>query len=250
MQVAILAGGLGTRLGEIARHIPKCMVEVAGRPFLEHQLELLHQQGVRRVVLLVGHLWEPIREQFGTRATCGISLSYSREEARLDTGGALKHAREMLDDEFAVLYGDSYLPFDFAGAAAAFRASDKPAMMTVCRSSMGREPSNVALRDGLVSCYRRQPPLDEGGYIDYGASFFRKEALDLIPDTVFPLADYWQQLIARGELAAFEVTDRYYEIGSPAGLEELDRLLREQQEASLRPPLSPLLPDGAPCHAS
>jgi NDP-sugar pyrophosphorylase family protein len=226
IQVAILAGGLGTRLGAITQHTPKCMVLVAGRPFLEHQLELLRRQGVRRAVLLVGHLWRTIHAHFDGGAAWGISLEYSREESRLDTGGALKHAREKLASEFAVTYGDSYLPFDLSAAAAAFRASGKLAMMTVCRSTFGREPSNVAIASGLVTGYRRQPPLEEGGFIDYGISFFRREALDLVPDTIFPMAEYWRRLIARRELAAYEVNDRYYEIGSPSGLQELDELLR------------------------
>jgi NDP-sugar pyrophosphorylase family protein len=231
MQVAILAGGLGTRLGALTRHLPKCMAPVAGRPFLEQQLELLRRQGVRRVVLLVGHLWEPIYTHFGDGSAWGIHLDYSREETRLDTGGALKHARPKLDPEFAVTYGDSYLPFDFADAATAFRSSGRLALMTVCRSHLGREPSNVAVSEGRVTAYRRQPPLDEGGYIDYGTTFFRREALDLVPETVFPLADYWRQLIARCELAALEVRERYYEIGSPSGLQELDDLLRSQAKS-------------------
>ena len=142
--VAILAGGLATRLRPITEKIPKSLVPVAGKPFLAHQLELLHARGIRRAVLCIGHLGEMIQRDFGDGAAFGVKLDYSFDgEKLLGTGGAIKRALPLLGDEFFVLYGDSYLPVEYAPVAEFFHRSGKPGLMTVYRNEGSYDTSNV-----------------------------------------------------------------------------------------------------------
>ncbi|HZI31144.1 MAG TPA: sugar phosphate nucleotidyltransferase, partial [Candidatus Binatia bacterium] len=151
--VAILAGGLATRLRPITEKIPKSLVPVAGRPFLAHQLEMLHTRGIRRVVLCIGHLGEMIQREFGTEAF-GIQLDYSFDgEKLLGTGGAVKRALPKLGTEFFILYGDSYLPVQYAPVAEFFHQSGKPGLMTVYRNEGKYDSSNVVFRDGEIVVY-------------------------------------------------------------------------------------------------
>src|SRR5271163_370338 len=113
--VAILAGGLATRMRPVTERIPKSMIEVAGRPFIEHQLELLQAENVKNVVLCVGHLGEMIQAHIGDGKRFGLSVSYSFDGERLlGTGGALRRALPLLGHDFFVLYGDSYLDISYA----------------------------------------------------------------------------------------------------------------------------------------
>jgi NDP-sugar pyrophosphorylase family protein len=225
--VAILAGGLATRLRPITEKIPKVLVSVAGRPFLAHQLELLKRQGITRAVLCLGHLGEMVREQFGDGSAHGVRLEYSFDgPVLLGTGGALKQALPLLGEKFFVLYGDSYLPIDFAPVADCFERSGKLGLMTVYRNEGRFDTSNVVFADGEIKVYDKRARLPEMRHIDHGLSLFRAAALDEYPPGVkFDLADLMQRLVARRELAGFEVAERFYEIGSHAGLEELNTLL-------------------------
>jgi len=226
--VAILAGGLATRLRPLTDKIPKVLVPVAGKPFLAHQLELLRRQGITRVVLCLGHLGEIVRERFGDGSAYGVRLDYSFDgPVLLGTGGALKQTLPWLGEKFFALYGDSYLPIDFAPVAGCFERSGKLGLMTVYRNEGRFDTSNVVFADGEIKVYDKQSRLPEMRYIDYGLSLFRAAALDEYPAGVkFDLADLMQRLVARRELAGFEVMERFYEIGSPGGLAELDTLLR------------------------
>jgi NDP-sugar pyrophosphorylase family protein len=149
--VAILAGGLATRLRPITEKIPKSLVPVAGKPFLAHQLELLHSRGIRRAVLCIGYLGEMIQHEFGDGAKFGVKLDYSFDGQKLlGTGGAIKRALPLLADEFFVLYGDSYLPVDYAPIAQFFHQSGKPGLMTVFRNEGKFDTSNVVLAEGEI----------------------------------------------------------------------------------------------------
>lgn len=225
--VAILAGGLATRLRPITEKIPKVLVPVAGRPFLAHQLELLRQQGLTRAVLCLGHLGEMVEREFGDGSAHGVHLDYSFDgPVLLGTGGALQRALPKLGDKFFVLYGDSYLPIPFAPIAECFERSGRLGLMTVFRNEGKFDTSNVVFGDGEIKIYDKKLRLPEMHHIDYGLSLFRAEVFARYPaDRAFDLADVMRDLVAEQQLAGYEVPERFYEIGSHAGLEELNVLL-------------------------
>jgi NDP-sugar pyrophosphorylase family protein len=227
--VALLAGGLATRLRPMTEKIPKTLVSVAGEPFLAHQLRLLHAHGLRHVVLCVGHLGEMIEAQFGDGTAFGMRLEYSFDGARLlGTGGALVRALPRLGEAFLVLYGDSYLPIDYAAVVRAFVASGKPGLMTVFHNAGRWDTSNVVFADGTIRCYDKKALTPDMRHIDYGLGILQAKALaGRGADGPFDLADVYRDLSRAGLLAGYEVAQRFYEIGSPAGLAELDALLRQ-----------------------
>ena len=227
LPVAILAGGLATRLRPITEKIPQSLVPVAGRPFLAHQLEMLHARGIRRAVLCIGYLGEMIERDFGDGRDYGIHLEYSFDGPKLlGTGGALKRALPKLGPEFFVLYGDSYLPIEYRPVAEAFHRSGQPGLMTVYRNEGLYDTSNVVFRDGAIAVYDKKLRLPEMHHIDYGLSLFQASVFDAYAaDQPFDLAEVMGRLVREKHLAGYEVTERFYEIGSPAGLAELEALL-------------------------
>jgi len=229
--VAILAGGLATRLRPRTEKIPKALISVAGQPFLAHQLRLLRDAGIRHVVLCLGYRGEMIEREFGDGQRFGVELSYSFDGPELlGTGGAVKKALPFLGEHFFVLYGDSYLPIDYAAPARAFAASGKLGLMTVFRNEGRWDRSNVWFEQGAIKSYNKKQPVAEMKHIDYGLGLFRPEVLGSWPnDKPFDLADVYQELVATDELAGYEVEQRFYEIGSPEGLAELDEVLRREQ---------------------
>lgn len=226
--VALLAGGLATRLRPITEKIPKVLVPVAGKPFLEHQLALLRNQGLTRIVLCLGHLGEMVRDQFGDGSAHGVRIDYSFDGPRLlGTGGALKQALPLLDDRFFVLYGDSYLTEPFGPVADFFVRSGQPGCMTVYRNEGLYDTSNVVFENGVIRVYDKTRRLPEMRHIDYGLSLFRRSVFDEWPsDQPFDLAEVMRRLVDRGQMAGWEVQERFYEIGSHAGLAELEERLR------------------------
>jgi NDP-sugar pyrophosphorylase family protein len=225
--VALLAGGLATRLRPITATVPKALVEVAGRPFIDHQLQLLARNGVRHVILCVGHLGEQIERRLGTSAH-GIELTYSYDgSAPLGTGGALRGALPLLGDVFWVLYGDSYLEVDYAAALERFANAGALGLMTVLRNQGRWDASNVVFRDGRLLRYSKRERSADMSHIDFGAALLRRAAVERLPrDQSSDLADLYSQLVERGEMVAFEVHHRFYEIGSHGGLAETDAYLR------------------------
>ena len=229
LPVVILAGGLATRLRPLTEKIPKALVEVAGRPFLEHQIELLKQNAISEVILCVGYLGEMIQERYGAGETLGVRILYSFDGPKLlGTGGAIKKASAVLPDAFFVLYGDSYLPVDYQAVATAFREACKPALMTVFANADAWDTSNVWFEHGRIRLYSKREKLPEMRHIDYGLMICTRQIFEGSPsDVPFDLADTLEDLSRKGQLAGHEVNQRFYEIGSPAGLAELDRLLWE-----------------------
>jgi NDP-sugar pyrophosphorylase family protein len=232
--VAILAGGLATRLGPIAERIPKALIDVAGQPFIVHQLALLRAAGTRRVVVCVAHLAEQIEAVLGDGARYGLDIAYSHDGGELlGTGGALRRALPLLGDRFLVLYGDSYLRCDYAAIARAFAASGKLGLMTVYANHGQFDASNVDFAGGRIARYDKTPgPAGLAGpagmtHIDYGLGGFAAGAFAgrLDDRGKLDLVTVYQDLLARGELFGYEVFERFYEIGSPAGLEATRRLL-------------------------
>lgn len=228
LPVAILAGGLATRLRPITETIPKALAPVADEAFLAHQLRLLCSRGIRRAVLCVGYLGEMIQRDFGDTAF-GVELRYSFDGPKLlGTGGALKRALPLLDDAFFVLYGDSYLPIDYAAVAAAWESSGQRALMTVFRNEGAWDTSNVEFVGGKIARYDKRERTPAMHHIDYGLSIFRRDVFDAYPaGEPFDLADVQRDLAVAGQLAGHEVTRRFYEIGSHEGLAELDQFLRK-----------------------
>jgi NDP-sugar pyrophosphorylase family protein len=225
--VCILAGGLGTRLGEQVREVPKPLIEVAGAPFLEHQLRLLAAHGIGRVVLCVGYLGELIEREIGAERH-GIAIAYSYDAPGLDgTLGAIRRARRLLGERFLVLYGDTYLRIDYRAVAESWRASGQPAVMTVLRNEGRWDASNAALRDGLVARYDKAHPTPDMQWIDYGLGGLSEEALAVAPAEERELSGLYRLLAERGELMAFQAHERFHEIGSPDALAETDAFLRE-----------------------
>jgi N-acetyl-alpha-D-muramate 1-phosphate uridylyltransferase len=230
VQVALLAGGLATRLRPITQTIPKSMVPLAGKPFLQYQLELLRARGVADVVLCVGHLADQIEAYFGDGRDFGVRIRYSREAERLlGTAGALRKAMELLDETFFVLYGDSYLMFDYPSIMTEFKASRLPAMMVVYRNQHRYDTSNVVIEDGRIAVYDKRQHSEAMVYIDSGLLGFRREVLAALPlDEPASLdGDLLPPLVASRQVLAIETPQRFYEIGSHAGLAELERLVAD-----------------------
>ena len=219
MQTVILAGGLGTRIQHLTP-LPKAMIPVEGKPFLEYQIEILRKHSLTDIVLCVGHLHEKIEDYFGDGRAFGVSIRYSLEQGTLlGTGGALKKAEPLLDDHFFVMYGDSFLLLDYAGIEKAFQEHPGDGLMVVYRNHNQFDRSNVTLREGFVSGYGYEG-YERKEYIDEGISVLRKDFFkDRDASSVFSLGDILKELIREKKLRAFETLQRFYEIGSEEGLE-------------------------------
>jgi N-acetyl-alpha-D-muramate 1-phosphate uridylyltransferase len=229
MQAIILAGGLGTRLGELTSGLPKPMVDVEGKPFLELELELLRRHGVSDFVVCIGFQAAKIQDYFGDGSRFGIHLRYSfEEETLLGTAGAVKAAESLLQERFFLAYGDSYMPMDYGRAYESFCRTDRLAMMVVLRNDNRYDRSNLLIEDGFVRAYDKANPTPEMRYINFGVSLLRREALDLVPPGVpYSQEEWFEDLIRSENLMAFETNERFYEIGSPSGLMEFRRLVAE-----------------------
>jgi len=221
MQIVVLAGGLATRLGEIAKTTPKSMILIDGKPFLHYQLDLLKRAGVTDIVLCVGYLKKQIMDFFGDGSQYGLNIRYSPEDTLLGTAGALKKAESMLDEVFYTIYGDSYLFLDFAVTMSRFLKENKLALMTVYLNQDHYDLSNTAIEGNLVTRYSKKDRTADMVYIDYGANIFRKEVLEMVPNNQFySLEGLFPRLIDKGELLACEVKERFYETGSPQGIQD------------------------------
>lgn len=222
LPVVILAGGMATRLRPLTEKIPKALVEVNGEPFLAHQFRLLHANGVRRVVMSVAYRGEMIQDFAGDGGPFGLHVDYSFDgPVYLGTAGAIRKAIHLLGDAFFVLYGDSYLTCDFAAVEGRFLDSGLQSLMTVFRNEGRFDASNVEFAAGRILAYDKKNRTPAMHYIDYGLGAFRREAFGEIPaDAPSDLAALYARLLAREQLAAYEVSERFYEIGTPEGLSE------------------------------
>jgi len=224
--VCILAGGLGTRLGERVRDTPKPLIEVAGQPFLLHQLRLLADHGLSDAVLCVGYRGEQIESAIGAERF-GVTIRYSYDRPGLDgTLGAIRRALPLLGDRFLVLYGDTYLRVDYRGVLTAWCASGLPAIMTVLHNEGRWDVSNALYRDGRVTAYDKRAPTPAMEWIDYGLGGLTSEALAGVDERDGELAALYARLAVRGLLAGYLASERFYEIGTPEALAETDAFLR------------------------
>lgn len=234
LPVAILAGGFGIRLGSLTQEIPKSLINVAGKPFIVHQLELLRKYGFTKVVLCVGYLGERIQATLGDGSLWSMHLEYvfdfipaaGATPKLMGTGGAIKHALPLLGDEFLVLYGDTYLLCDYDAVVSAFQRSGKLGLMTVFRNVNQLDRSNVFFSGSEILLYDKRRPVPCMQHIDYGLGVLHAQVFGNYPEKQpFDLADVYRDLIKRDELAGYEVMQRFYEIGSPSGLEETRKFL-------------------------
>lgn len=225
MLAVVLAGGLATRMRPATLRIPKSMLEVGGRPFVDWQLERLATCGFREVVMCIGHLGDAIRSYVGDGARFGLAVRWSDEgDARLGTAGALRHALDMLPATFLATYGDSYLPFDYALPLKTLDASnDCDGVMSVFRNDGRWDRSNVETDGSWVLRYEKGGDDPALTAIDYGAIALRRAIVEQIPAGRSGLDVVQHDLAAKRRLRAVVADERFYEIGSPEGLEALER---------------------------
>ncbi len=230
MQMVILAGGAGTRLGPLTQDKAKGMLSIAGKPFLLYQLELLKAGGVKDVLFCIGHLGEQIRGFFGDGSSLGLKILYSQENGKLlGTGGCLKNAEKLLKDTFMVMYGDTYLRLDYAAVWKAQQGHPQDALMAVYRNDNQYDRSNLIVENGFVTEYSYEPSVKRV-YIDYGVSVLNRTVLNQFQaGQVFGLQEIFQKLIREKKLRAFEVYERFYEIGSKQGLETFTEFIQGEK---------------------
>ena len=227
LPVAILAGGLATRLRPVTEKIPKALIEVAGKPFIFHQLQYLRKEGISKVVLCVAYLCEMIQKEVGDGSKFDLDITYSYDgDFLLGTGGSIKKALPLLDKNFYVLYGDSFLPIHFSPIEESFLNSKKPALMTIILNENKWDKSNVVCKDGLILEYNKKEFNSAMKFIDYGLGILSKSLFDKYEEKVaFDLADLYHGLSIQNQLASFEVHERFYEIGSHQGIKETELYL-------------------------
>jgi len=227
MQAVILAGGLGTRQRPLTETVPKALISVRGKPFVDYQLDLLRKSGIDDFVFCVGHLGEKVERHLGDGSAYGCSIRYSFDAPRLlGPAGALKHAERLLLDRFFVTYGDAYLRAPYGDIMETLSSSGKLAVMSVYRNENRFGRSDIAVEGGAVVRYDKKNRIEGMDWINYGVSALRREALALIPEGEFCDEEaFYGSLIARKELLAFEVKDRFYEIGTPASLADFEAFM-------------------------
>jgi len=233
--MAVLAGGLATRLQPLTSNVPKSLLQVAGEPFVAHQLRLLVREGFHDIVMLCGYLGEQVEEFVGdgTKFGCAVRYSFDGDVLR-GTGGALRRALPMLGGQFMVMYGDSYCPTHYNRVYEAFVNSGKLGLMTVFENHSRWDRSNVEFRNGEIVDYDKNKPTPAMTFIDYGVGAFKAAAFwEWSEESVFDLSTVQTRLLAQGQLAGLEVYERFYEIGSHGGLEETNKMLSGDTQASL-----------------
>jgi len=225
--MVIFCGGLATRLGDHAKDIPKSMIQIEGKPFLEYQIEMLKKQSIKDIVLCAGHLSEKIIEYFGNGEKYGVNIQYSHDgDKPLGPIGALKKAESLLENIFFTMYGDSYVFIDFKRVYSYFSQYDKKALMVVYQNNDRYDISNIVVNNGRVTRYNQEKTPDMK-YIDYGVQIFRKKILKNIQkNTFFSTKDFFPKLIKENELLAFEANKRFYHIGNLKALEEFKKYVK------------------------
>jgi N-acetyl-alpha-D-muramate 1-phosphate uridylyltransferase len=221
--VVIIAGGLATRLHPLTETIPKSLLNINSEPFIAHQLRLLHKKGIQNIVLCLGYLGKMVMDYVNNNNQFGLNISYVFDgPTLLGTAGAIKRALPILDEAFFVLNGDSYLLCDYSAVQTTFIKSQKQALMTVFHNQGRWDNSNILFSDGRILMYDKHHPTSHMLHIDYGLSVFKKSAFSMVPENIFfDLSTVYQALLKQNQLAAYEVSERFYEIGSYTGISEL-----------------------------
>ena len=224
--IVILAGGLASRLGSISKTIPKSLRLVNDEPFIGHQLRLLKYYGFKKVILCIGHLGHLIQEYVQDGYKFGLSITYSSDGAQLlGTAGAIRNALSLLEENFFVLYGDSYLMINYRAIQKAFEEQTKPALMTIFKNNDNGDASNIEFSNNQIVKYDKNNKTINMQYIDFGLSLFKKSVF-LNNDYFFDLNELYQKLIVKNILASYEVFQKFYEIGSINGLNEFQNFIK------------------------
>ena len=233
-QAVILTGGRGERLRPLTDNIPKPMVLVAGKPFLEHLIVLLKENGIKKFLFLAGYLGNKIEEYFEDGSKWGIKIDYSFEKEFLGTGGALRLARNKLERNFFLLFGDSYLPIDYKKMADEFMQSKKKAALAVYDNSDDTDvPLNIMLHrtKKIVAVYnKRKNNPASFNYCDAGVIAIDRQVVGLIEgktaisfeESIYPC------LITEEELGYYIAENRFYDIGTIERLKIFERYILER----------------------
>jgi NDP-sugar pyrophosphorylase family protein len=231
LPVAILVGGLATRLRPLTEKIPKALIEVNDQPFLAHQLRLLASSGITDIVICAWYQAEKIRDFARDGKQFGLNIKYSFDgDQPLGTGGALKKALPLLGEAFFILYGDSFLPCDYQSVEMAFTTCHKDGLMTVYRNRDLGDKSNVNFEKGKILAYDKLNRSAKMDYIDYGLGVIKASVLAGYPaHETFDLAQVYQNLLSQSQLAGYEVKTRFYEVGSFSGIKELEEYLKKKE---------------------
>ena len=231
LPVAILAGGLGTRLGNETLNKAKILIDIAGKPFISRQLNYLSDQGIKDIVICVGHLGHQIKDYIGNGSKYNLKVSYSEDGNQLlGTGGSVKKACQILGENFFILYGDSFLPINFSQVEKAFFQEKKPALMTVLKNQGHWDKSNAYFKYRCVSYNKKNPPKNMN-YIDYGLNVVKDSIFKNFPSNkAFDLSDIFEDLSNKNLLAGFEIHDRFYEIGSIKGLNDTIEFFKKKEQ--------------------
>lgn len=222
MQTVILAGGLGTRLSPITVDIPKPMVLIKDKPFLEYLILMLKKHSLKRILLCVGYLGRKIEAYFGNGLRWGIEIKYSYEKELLGTGGALKLASNLIEEKFLLLYGDSYLDINYNEFINFFERQKTTGSVVIYDNTMGdtNVKNNITIDGNLITIYDKNKKDARLKYVEAGVSIFRKRLLNLIDGNRFVSLenDIFPVLINQHELTGYKSKTRFYDIGT------LDRL--------------------------
>lgn len=235
VQVVVLMGGLGTRLKNFTKECPKSLVDVSGRPFFDYQLDLLTAWGFRKFVFLIGYKAGMIEDHYGDGSDRGISIQYSYDgEKLLGTGGAVRRALDLLEDDFLLIYGDSFMDIDYAETLYRYekgRAAGARALMSVLCNNNRFDKSNVVMDKNRIVLYDKHEPTPEMDHIDYGVCMYEKSLFeDCAEDEAFDIAEILHELSVKGQLASQVVTKRFYEIGSPESLAECSAYMKHRYQ--------------------
>ncbi len=224
--VVILSGGLATRLGGKTKYSPKSLIQIAGKPFIFHQLNYLAEQGIKEVHICIGHLGKMIKDKVGSGKQFNLKISYSDDGPKLlGTGGAIKKALSYLPQEFFVLYGDSYLPINFSDVLNGYLRSKKLGLVTVLKNNNKWDKSNIIYNNDKVTMYNKDLFQEKMNYIDYGLSILSASLFSEYGHENFDLGEVFYNLSIKDELAGFEVSQRFYEIGSHDGIIDTERFI-------------------------
>jgi len=231
MSLAVMCGGLATRLFPVTKTIPKSLISIAGEPFIAHQLRLFKRNNIENIVLCCGYLSQQIEEFVGDGRKFGLSVSYSFDgDKQLGTGGALKKALPMLSDDFMVVYGDSYLMIDYQEIAAFYTNSKCKTLMTVFKNNGQWDASNIVFNNGQIVCYDKKKSEQDQTlpyeYIDYGLGIVNAELIASWPEESFDLSNFYRHQVDAKRICGYEVSKRFYEIGSKQGITETEQFLK------------------------
>jgi NDP-sugar pyrophosphorylase family protein len=228
--VVILAGGLATRMRPLTEKLPKSLLEVSGEPFIIHQLRYLKLQGITKVIICAGYLGEMIEALVNNGEAFGLNVQYSFDGQKpLGTGGAIKKSLSKLENNFFVLYGDSFLPINFYDVQDVYIKNNNKALMTIIKNDNQWDKSNVRYESGKLIEYNKKNPKQNMKYVDYGLAVLNKSIFSVFPE-IFDLSDLYHDLSLRDDLAGYETNQRFYEIGSMQGLKETENYLKFLKE--------------------